>query len=124
VSHPAGLHTLGEVRTLTGLSDRRIRYYEQQGLLQPVRSAGHQRLFTAADVARLQEIKRLLDKGLSLKQVRDHLNSPQPEWEEPEGGDAPSYFRGIEWVRRGPASHASPLARHPDVIRHIDYDKE
>ena len=52
---------------MTGLTRRRIRYYERNGLLQPARSAGNRRLYSPDDLARLADIKRLLDEGMELR---------------------------------------------------------
>ena len=51
------------VRELTDLSDRQIRYYDQQGLITPQRGAGKQRRFSLNDVERLNEIADFLDGG-------------------------------------------------------------
>ncbi len=75
---PEGLHTMGEVRRLTGLTDRQIRYYDQHGLVMPTRSAGRHRLFTAADVARLLSIKRWLARGFTLAEVGRRLGPATP----------------------------------------------
>ena len=68
---------IGSASRRTGLSERQIRYYEQIGLVAPQRTAGRQRLFGAAELARLQEIKRLLDAGQSLQGVRRALETPR-----------------------------------------------
>jgi len=52
---------------MTGLTRRRIRYYERNGLVQPARSAGNRRLYSQDDLARLADIKRLLDEGMELR---------------------------------------------------------
>lgn len=44
------------VRELTGLSDRQIRYYDQQELIAPQRGAGKQRRYSLNDIDRLIEI--------------------------------------------------------------------
>ncbi|MBM7616630.1 MerR family glutamine synthetase transcriptional repressor [Weissella uvarum] len=59
------------VRELTGLSDRQIRYYDQQGLVTPERGAGKQRRFSLNDIDRLLEIADDLDSGLSVADIRE-----------------------------------------------------
>lgn len=61
----------------TGLTKRTIRYYEQIGLLSPWgRSEGGFRLFTQADVTRLERIQALKDSaGLSLAEIAELLDA-------------------------------------------------
>jgi DNA-binding transcriptional MerR regulator len=71
-----GLYPMRVVEQLTGLSRRQIRYYEGQGLLLPDRSQGGHRLYSPADVERLQLIKALMAKGFrTMEAVRRCLNS-------------------------------------------------
>ena len=59
------LHQIGAVAERTGLSLRTIRHYDEVGLVIPSgRSAGGFRLYTDADVARLEEIKVMNALGL------------------------------------------------------------
>lgn len=57
------------VEKMTGLTRRRIRYYEKLGLLVPARTPGNRRLYAPANVRRLAEIKRLLEEGLDLRAI-------------------------------------------------------
>jgi MerR family transcriptional regulator, repressor of the yfmOP operon len=61
----------------TGLTKRTIRYYEQIGLLSACgRSEGGFRLFSEADVARLERIQALKDSaGLSLAEIHELLDA-------------------------------------------------
>lgn len=66
---------IGEVAARTGLSLRTIRYYEEMGLVTPsARSAGRFRLYTDADLARLELIKRMKPLDFSLEEMRDLLS--------------------------------------------------
>ncbi|WP_203338328.1 MerR family transcriptional regulator [Nocardioides limicola] len=65
---------IGEVAERTGLSLRTIRYYEEMGLVVPdARSTGGFRLYTEADVARLQLVKRMKPLDFTLEETRDLL---------------------------------------------------
>ena len=65
---------IGEVATLTGLSLRTLRYYEEVGLVTPsARSAGGFRLYTAVDVDRFELIKRMKPLDFSLEDMRGLL---------------------------------------------------
>ena len=55
---------IGDVARATGASPRLLRYYEEQGLLAPARSAAGQRLYAPDDVERVARVRRLLDAGL------------------------------------------------------------
>jgi DNA-binding transcriptional MerR regulator len=65
-------YRIGEVAERVGVTTRTIRYYEELGLLgtAAARSKGAHRLYTEADVTRLQELIRLRDLlGLSLEEL-------------------------------------------------------
>jgi DNA-binding transcriptional MerR regulator len=67
----ARLLRIQEVAAEVGLTTRAIRYYEEQGLLQPAaRSEGDYRLYDPTDVERLRFIRGLRDDaGFSLAQI-------------------------------------------------------
>jgi DNA-binding transcriptional MerR regulator len=68
------LHQIGAVADRTGLSLRTIRHYEEVGLVIPSgRSAGGFRLYTEADIARLEEIKVMKPLGFSLEETVEIL---------------------------------------------------
>ncbi|MGW4734630.1 helix-turn-helix domain-containing protein [Streptomyces shenzhenensis] len=70
-----GLFTIGELARSTGLTVRTIRYWSDEGVLEPVaRSAGGYRLYDAASVARLELIRTLRELGLGLAHVREVLS--------------------------------------------------
>ncbi len=68
------LFPIGIVMKLTELTARQIRYYEQNGLIQPARTEGKQRLFSFNDVDQLLEIKSLVEKGLNMAGIRQVMN--------------------------------------------------
>jgi DNA-binding transcriptional MerR regulator len=71
------LYPVGTVVRLTGLSARRIRYYERLGLVVPARE-GNRRLYTDQEVARLREIRDRLLAGQNLKAVRRAMGATAP----------------------------------------------
>ena len=80
---PVGrLHTIGAVcerlrDDFPDISISKIRYLEDQGLLQPSRTRGGYRLFSEADVERLITILRLQrDEFLPLRVIREELRAP------------------------------------------------
>ena len=65
------------VYKLVGITYRQLDYWARTGLVTPsVRAAdgsGTQRLYSFTDVVELRIIKRLLDAGVSLRQIRDAI---------------------------------------------------
>lgn len=59
------------VRELTGLSDRQIRYYDQQELIAPQRGAGKQRRYSLNDIDRLIEIADYMDMGYTVADIHE-----------------------------------------------------
>ena len=68
---------VGELARRTGLTIRTLHHYDAIGLLRPSlhTESGH-RLYTADDVARLQQVLLLRQLGFSLEEVRDCLDRP------------------------------------------------
>jgi DNA-binding transcriptional MerR regulator len=73
-------YTIGEVSRLTGVNTHVLRYWETQGkLLKPSRRRSRHRLYRAADIQLIFEIKRLRDEEkLTLAAMRRQLNPQTP----------------------------------------------
>ncbi|MBB96700.1 MAG: redox-sensitive transcriptional activator SoxR [Rhodobacteraceae bacterium] len=71
---PSGL-TIGDVASRTGLAVSAIRYYEDEGLIAPHRSASGQRRFTRADLRRLSFIRIAQALGFPLARIRAVLDT-------------------------------------------------
>lgn len=69
-----GLLSIGQLATRTGLSVSAIRFYEQRGLVRPVRNAGNQRRFPRADIRRLSFIVIAQMLGLSLHEIEAEIS--------------------------------------------------
>lgn len=68
------LLTTGDMARLTGSTLRTVRFYEEEGLLEPhTRNGGGHRLFHPDQVCRLQFIVDLREAGLSLGDIKDLL---------------------------------------------------
>ncbi|HCM90894.1 MULTISPECIES: MerR family transcriptional regulator [Vagococcus] len=61
---------MSSVMNLTDLTARKIRYYEEQGLIFPERNAGNNRLFSLNDIDRLLDIKEMLTQEFSVKEIK------------------------------------------------------
>ena len=64
------VYTIAVAARLTRMHPQTLRKYERAGLLAPARSAGSQRFYSAADVARLRRIQYLVEaRGLNIAGV-------------------------------------------------------
>ncbi|MBD1909245.1 MULTISPECIES: MerR family transcriptional regulator [unclassified Leptolyngbya] len=64
--------TIQQVAQQTGLSVHTLRYYERNGLLEPVNraSSGHRR-YSAEDISRIEFLTRLRTTGMSIRQMQE-----------------------------------------------------
>lgn len=69
---------VGELAARSGVSVRTLHYYEEIGLLRPEyrTSAGH-RIYGRDEVARLQQVRSLVQLGLSLDEIKSFLGNPE-----------------------------------------------
>ncbi|HBQ96090.1 MAG: MerR family transcriptional regulator [Firmicutes bacterium] len=118
--------SIGVVKEATGLTERRIRYYETLHFISPRRTQGNQRLYTQADIDRLKYIKSLLDHGVSLKEVRvqlqqEDLMNYERDYDDEVERDAESYFQGKLIARRAEVHRDSlyPLINRHEIIRRL-----
>lgn len=61
---------IGQLAKKTGISIRMLRYYEDQGLLTPIRSDSGYRIYSEKDEERVHRIKVLIKAGLNLKAIK------------------------------------------------------
>ncbi|SFB47409.1 DNA-binding transcriptional regulator, MerR family [Amycolatopsis marina] len=64
---------IGELARRTDVSPRLLRYYEEQGLLRPVRRPSGYREYRVADVERVRRIRTLLAAGLNTTTIAEVL---------------------------------------------------
>ncbi|ELS51516.1 MerR family transcriptional regulator [Streptomyces viridochromogenes] len=60
---------IGELSRRTGVHPHQLRYYEDQKLLTPARGANGYRVYGADAVVTVVQIRRLLDAGLSTRDI-------------------------------------------------------
>jgi DNA-binding transcriptional MerR regulator len=74
-SPPKQFYSIGEVSRLTGVKTHVLRYWESRGkLLKPSRRGSRHRLYRAADIQLIFEIKRLRDEEkLTLAAMRRQM---------------------------------------------------
>src|SRR5437016_6712558 len=93
---------VGELAKRTGLTIRTLHHYDEIGLLKPsLRTEADHRLYTASDVARLQQVVSLRQLGFSLEEIRDCLDRAD--------------FSPLEVIRR----HAARVREQIEVQRKL-----
>lgn len=103
---------IGEVASRTGLSLRTIRYYEELGLLVPsARSAGGFRLYTEADVARLELVKGMKPLDFPLDDVRRLLEVLDALEDGASRGDREHLLEGLDEYRATAEERVERLRR-------------
>lgn len=66
---------INEVEHIVGLSKKSIRYYEENGLLNPSRNKDNDyRVYSSKDIEKLKVIKFLRELGVSIKELQDLNN--------------------------------------------------
>jgi MerR family transcriptional regulator, redox-sensitive transcriptional activator SoxR len=65
--------TIGTLAARTGVAVSAIRYYEERGLLQSLRTSGNQRRFRRADIRRISFILIAQKLGLGLAEIEAEL---------------------------------------------------
>ena len=63
------LYMISVAADLAGLHPQTLRIYEAKGLVSPQRTSGNTRMYSQADVERLELIGRLTDEGINLAGV-------------------------------------------------------
>ena len=66
---------IGQAAERVGVSPSALRLWERQGLVRPTRSRGRYRLYSEADLARLQQILALKFLGFSLEEIKVFLDA-------------------------------------------------
>ena len=84
------IYTIQELCELTGFSRRTIRYYVQEGLIDPPAGRGRGGFYFDSHLRRRQEIRGLQDQGLRISEIQ-HLPA---KGEQPE----PAPLREV-WIR-------------------------
>jgi DNA-binding transcriptional MerR regulator len=64
---------IGELASRTGVSERSLRYYEEQGLLAPTRTPSGYRVYAESDVDVVRHVRMLLAAGLNTAFIREVL---------------------------------------------------
>jgi DNA-binding transcriptional MerR regulator len=107
---------IGELARRTEVPARLLRYYEDQGLLSPQRTANGYRDYAADDVPRVLQIRGLIDAGVPTAIIRDIL----PCLEDPATirlrDPAPEVVSALERRRDQMDARIQCLTRNRDAI--------
>ena len=100
---------IGDLARRTGVNARLLRYYEEQGLLRPARTAAGYRSYTGQDAATVRHIRLLLDAGLSTAAIAGVLHCVH---DDDLGRGVPDACPAlVDLVRRERARTAAEIAR-------------
>ncbi len=94
---PSDLVPIGEIARRTGLSVSAIRFYEERGLIEPMRTGGNQRRFLRSDIRRLSFILIAQRLGLTLGEIEAEL-AKLPQGRTPTAKDWQAISRAIHDV--------------------------
>lgn len=74
---------IGEVAERTGVTQRTLRFYEEKGLLKPpTRMDGGFRLYSEADIQRVEQIRRLQQHlGFTLAEIKEMVEAEEVLWQ-------------------------------------------
>lgn len=75
---------IGELSVKTGVSQRMLRYYEQEGLITAERSSKGYRLYGDNSVALVRHIRNLNEAGMKLNNIRSLLPCLSDEKSKPQ----------------------------------------
>jgi DNA-binding transcriptional MerR regulator len=107
---------IGRLAERTGVSTRLLRYYEDQGLLTPERTANGYRDYTERLADRVVQIRGLLDAGLTTRIIRQILPCLDDPCTIHVTDATPELIEALERQREQMDSRIRCLARNRDAI--------
>lgn len=105
---------IGTVADRTGVSQRLLRYYEEQGLLHPARDANGYRTYTETDVVAVGHIRHLLAAGLPTAVIAELLGCVHDDGGRPANPNCPEMQRQLE----------RQYARATETMRRLQHSRE
>ncbi|WP_449536303.1 MerR family transcriptional regulator [Ferdinandcohnia sp. Marseille-Q9671] len=67
--------SIGTVTEITGLSERKIRYYEERGLISPKRTERGTRKYSFLDIETLMNIADKREEGVQTKEIKKDMDN-------------------------------------------------
>jgi DNA-binding transcriptional MerR regulator len=107
---------IGQLAERTGVPTRLLRYYEEQGLLSPDRSANGYRNFAEGMVERVVQIRGLLEAGVPTKIIKQILPCLDNPCTIHVSDATPELIAALEQHREQMDARVRCLARNRDAI--------
>src|SRR5262249_31192470 len=80
-------YTSRDVAQIVGITQSRVRYWAQTGVVGPSERANGRTVYTFQDLVGVKTAKELLDHGVTLQRARKNLEALRAQW--PGRGDRP-----------------------------------
>jgi DNA-binding transcriptional MerR regulator len=115
-------YLIDELCGLSGFSRRTVRYYVQEGLVDPPAGRGRGGYYSERQVRQLARIRELQEKGFRLEAIRAMLGGTMPSAAAPAAapGEAPT----AEPAARAPATAWTRIVVAPGVELHLSAEAE
>ncbi|GAB7036365.1 MULTISPECIES: MerR family transcriptional regulator [Catenuloplanes] len=107
---------IGELARATGVSGRLLRYYEEQGLLRPVRRGNGYRDYAPSDVTTVFHIRALLAAGLPTTVIAQVLHCVHGDAARPVPSPCPGLVGHLTRERARITAAMSRLAAERDAL--------
>jgi DNA-binding transcriptional MerR regulator len=107
---------IGELAARSGVSRRLLRYYEEQGLLRPVRNPNGYRVYAEDDVTAVGHIRVLLAAGLPTAKIAQVLDCVHDDGDRVVPTACPTVIDHLRTERRRIAKSISQLQASQHLI--------
>ena len=106
---------IGELETRSGASRHTLRYYEQIGLISPLRQANKYRVYTAQTLQDLDFIQRAQSMGFSLGEIGEILDAQRNKLIDCAGG--------AKLIEKKMADIKQKIANLQSIYRYLDEER-
>ncbi|MEU7899103.1 MerR family transcriptional regulator [Nonomuraea sp. NPDC049152] len=110
---------IGDLAHATGVNRRLLRYYEEQGLLRPVRLANGYRQYADKDVAAVRHIRTLLAAGLPTAVIARLLHCVHDEGERMVPSSCPAMIDNLRHERARISETITQLQASQQVLEEM-----
>lgn len=106
---------IGELETRSGASRHTLRYYEQIGLISPLRQTNNYRLYTEQTLQDLDFIQRAQSMGFSLGEIGEILQAQRNQLID--------CAEGAKLIERKMAEIKEKIANFQSIYRYLDQER-